>query len=298
MKKIIECVPNFSEGRNNHKIEKIIRAFKNKDNVKLLDCQQDKDHNRMVVTIVGEPKAVTFSVVESIRIAVDIIDMRKHQGQHPRMGAVDVVPFIPVKEMNMQDAIKLSKDVAKKVADKCDLPVFLYEASASRDHCQNLSEIRKGQFEGMDEKLKSQKWRPDFGPSQKHPTAGVTAIGARMPLIAFNVNLDTDNLNIAKKIAKKIRFSSGGLPFCKAIGIDLKDKGMVQVSMNMTDYTQTGLFESFNQIKKEADKHGVRVCGSEIVGLVPMAALMNTAEHYLGLQGFSMEQILEARIME
>ncbi len=298
MKKIIECVPNFSEGRNQQNIEKIVAPFRGQKGVKLLDYQTDEDHHRMVVTTVGEPQALKAAVIEAMGCAIEVIDMNTHQGQHPRMGAIDVVPFIPIKNVSMKEAIAFSTEVALEAAQKYALPIFLYERSASRPERENLANIRKGQFEGMADKIKQPEWKPDFGPVKPHPTAGVTAIGARMPLVAYNVNLDSDNIEIANDIAKKVRHISGGLRYCKGIGIELKDRGVVQVSMNLTDYTQTALYQAFELIKVEARRYGVNVIGSEIVGLVPMEALMNTAAYYLGLEGFSVDQVLESRIWE
>lgn len=298
MKRIIECVPNFSEGRDTDKIEKIVAPFQGKDGVRLLDYQRDHDHNRLVVTIVGEPVALKPALLEAIGTAIELIDMRKHKGQHPRMGAVDVVPFIPIRKITMEEAIDISKQVAREASEKYGLPLFLYEESATQPNRKNLASIRKGQFEGMAEKIKAPEWTPDFGPPKIHPTAGVTAVGARMPLVAFNVNLDSDNLEIADQIAKRVRHSNGGLPYCKALGIALKERGIVQVSMNMTDYTKTALYRSFELIKIEAGRYGVNVVGSEIVGLVPMGALIDTAVYYLGIEDFSIEQVLEHRIME
>jgi glutamate formiminotransferase len=298
MNQIVQCVPNFSEGRDLKKIEKIVEPFRGKDGVKLLDYQSDQDHNRAVVTVVGAPGPLKEAIIEAMGVAIDIIDMRQHQGQHPRMGAIDVVPFIPVKKVTPQEAVEISKDVAAKVADRYNLPIFLYENSATRPERQNLATIRKGQFEGMAEKIKQPEWKPDFGPAEIHPSAGVTAIGARMPLVAYNVNLDTENFEIADRIAKQVRHLSGGLRYCKGIGIELKDRGIVQVSMNMTDYTKTALYRVFELIKIEARRYGVKVVGSEIIGLVPMEALIDTAAYYLGLEDFSMEQVLEVRMWE
>jgi glutamate formiminotransferase len=298
MKNIIECVPNFSEGRDADKIEKIVEPFRGQDKVKLLDYQRDEDHNRSVVTVVGEYSALKDAVIASMRTAVELIDMRRHQGQHPRMGAIDVVPFIPVKNITMEETVQFSRKVAEEAATALNLPIFLYEASATRLERRNLAKIRKGQFEGMPEKLKDPDWAPDFGPTQIHPTAGVTAVGARMPLVAYNVNLATNNMAIADSIAKKVRHIGGGLRYCKAIGIDLKDRGIVQVSMNMTDYTKTALYSVFELIRIEARRYGVNIVGSEIIGLVPMEALIDSAAYYLGLEEFSMEQVLEARIWE
>lgn len=298
MNKIVQCVPNFSEGRDLEKIEKIVNPFRGKDGVKLLDYKRDEDHNRVVVTVVGEPEAVKNAVIEAMGVAIEVIDMTKHQGQHPRMGAIDVVPFIPIKNISMTEAVELAKEVAKIASEKYNLPIFLYEKAATDPQRENLATIRKGEFEGMAEKIKSPEWNPDFGPAEIHPTAGVTAVGARMPLVAFNVNLDTNNLEIANKIAKCVRHISGGLRFCKAIGIELADRGIVQVSMNMTDYTKTSLYRAFELIRIEAKRYGVNIVGSEIIGLVPMEALIDTAVYYLGVEDFSMDQVLETRIME
>jgi glutamate formiminotransferase len=296
MDRIIECVPNFSEGRNTEKIEKILDVFRGKKGVKLLDYSSDDNHNRTVVTIVGEPEEIKRVMVEAIGKAVELIDLNYHQGQHPRMGAVDVVPFIPVRNVTVEEADKLAKDVAKEAAEKYNLPFFLYEKSASAPHRENLANVRKGQFEGMKEKMKDELWKPDFGPDTIHPTAGVTAIGARMPLIAFNVNLATSDIEVANRIAKQVRHISGGFRYVKAIGVELHDRGLVQVSMNLTDYTKTSIYRVFETIKMEAARYGVNVVGSEIVGLIPMQALVDTAEYYLRLENFKYDQVLETRL--
>ena len=293
----MECVPNFSEGRDLAKIEKIVDKFRVKAGVKLLDYSNDEDHNRLVVTVVGEPEALKDALLEAIGQAVELIDLTKHSGQHPRMGAVDVVPFIPIRGCTMDEAIALSKEVGEKVAALYRVPVFLYEKSASAPHRENLAAIRKGEFEGMEAKIKQPEWKPDFGPAERHPSAGTVAIGARMPLVAYNVNLGTANLEIASSIAKKIRFIGGGLRYCKAMGVELKERGIVQVSINMTDYTRTALYRAFELIRIEARRYGVPVVGSEIIGLVPMEALIDTASYYLGLEDFSIDQVLETRIM-
>lgn len=294
----MECVPNFSEGRDLGKIEKIIEPFSAKQGVKLLDYSNDEDHNRLVVTVVGEPEALKAALLEAIGQAVALIDLTHHSGQHPRMGAVDVVPFIPIKGCTMEEAVALSKEVGEQIAALYNVPVFLYEKSASAPHRENLAAVRKGEFEGMAEKIKLPEWQPDFGPAERHPTAGTVAVGARMPLVAYNVNLGTDNLEIASDIAKKIRFIGGGLRYCKAMGVELKERGITQVSINMTDYTRTALYRAFELVKVEARRYGVPVVGSEIIGLVPMEALIDTASYYLGLENFTMNQVLEARIME
>lgn len=296
MNKIMECVPNFSEGRDLQKIDKIVAPFRGKQGVKLLDYSNDEDHNRLVVTVVGEPEPLRDAVLEAIGVAVELIDLNHHQGQHPRMGAVDVVPFIPIRNVTMEEAVALSKEVGKEVAKRYNLPVFLYEKSASSPHRENLAAVRKGEFEGMAEKIKQPEWHPDFGLAERHPTAGTVAIGARMPLVAYNINLNTPSLEIAHDIAKKIRFIGGGLRYCKAMGVELKDRGITQVSINMTDYTRTALYRAFELVRVEARRYGVSIVGSEIIGLVPMEALIDTASYYLGLENFSMEQVLEARM--
>ncbi|MBR5843471.1 MAG: glutamate formimidoyltransferase [Bacteroidaceae bacterium] len=296
--KIMECVPNFSEGRDLEKIEKIVSAFRAKEGVKLLDYSNDTDHNRCVVTVVGEPEALKAAVLEAVGTAVELIDLNKHEGQHPRMGAVDVVPFIPIKGCTMEDAVAMSKEVGAKIAELYNLPVFLYEKSASAPYRENLAAVRKGEFEGMAEKIKQPEWAPDFGPAERHATAGTVAVGARMPLVAFNINLNTPSLDIAHSIAKRIRFIGGGLRFCKAMGVDLTERGITQVSINMTDYSKTALYQAFEMVKYEARRYGVSIVGSEIIGLVPMAALIDTAEYYLAIENFSMDQVLESRIME
>ena len=296
MNKIMECVPNFSEGRDLQKIDKIVAPFRGKQGVKLLDYSNDEDHNRLVVTVVGEPEPLRDAVLEAIGVAVELIDLNYHQGQHPRMGAVDVVPFIPIRNVTMEEAVALSKEVGEEVAKRYNLPVFLYEKSASAPHRENLAAVRKGEFEGMAEKIKQPEWHPDFGLAERHPTAGTVAIGARMPLVAYNINLNTPSLEIAHDIAKKIRFIGGGLRYCKAMGVELKDRGITQVSINMTDYTRTALYRAFELVRVEARRYGVSIVGSEIIGLVPMEALIDTASYYLGLENFSMEQVLEARM--
>lgn len=298
LKRIMECVPNFSEGRDSAKIEKILDCFRGKEGVKLLDYSSDKDHNRTVVTLVGEPEALRPVLVEAVGKAIELIDLRCHTGEHPRMGACDVMPFIPIKNVTMDDAIALAKEVGAELGEKYNLPIFLYEKAATKSERENLATVRKGQFEGMGEKLQDPNWKPDFGPAKVHESAGATAVGARMPLVAFNVNLDTANLEIADKIAKKVRFIGGGLRFCKAMGVDLSERGITQVSMNMTDYTKTALYRSFEMVKMEAKRYGVNVVGSEIIGLVPMNALVDVAEYYMGIENFSYDQILENRVME
>lgn len=296
--KIIECVPNFSEGRNKTVIEKIVQPFREAQRVKLLDYSADPSHNRLVVTVVGLPEAVKEAVIEAVGVAVREIDLTKHHGEHPRMGAADVVPFIPIRNVSMEEAVAVAKDAGRQMSERYGLPVYLYEKAASRPERENLANIRKGEFEGFTEKIARPEWQPDFGYASLHPTAGATAVGARAPLIAFNVNLGTGNLEIADKIAKCVRHISGGLRYTKAIGVNLEDRGIVQVSMNMTDYTKTSLYRAFEMVKFEAKRYGVAVIGSEIIGLTPQDALIDTAVYYLGLENFTSHQILENRLME
>lgn len=292
-KALVECVPNFSEGRDQNKIEKLVDCFRNKEGVKLLNYSSDFDHNRMVVTVVGRPQALKNAVIESIGKAVEIIDLTKHRGEHPRMGAADVVPFIPINNFSMLETVSLAKEVAKEVSTRFDLPVYLYEEAATAVHRRNLAEVRKGEFEGLVEKMNSPLWTPDYGPRSAHFTAGAAIIGARNFLIAWNVNLQSDNLDIAKQIAKTIRFSSGGYPCVKALGLPLPEKGMVQVSMNLTDFTQTGMRTIFDRIQEEATKHGVEIAYSELIGMLPKAALANTSAEYLKIIDFTPDRILE-----
>ena len=298
LSRIMECVPNFSEGRDREKIEKIVNPFRTREGVKLLNYSNDEDHNRLVVTVVGEPEPLREAVLEAVGIAVELIDLTKHTGQHPRMGAVDVIPFIPIKNVTAEDADALAKEVGRTIGEKYGVPVFLYEKSATAPHRETLPKIRKGEFEGMAEKIKQPEWKPDFGPAERHPTAGTVAVGARMPLVAYNVNLNTNDLSIADAIAKKVRFLGGGLRFCKAMGVELTDRGIVQVSMNLTDFTKTAVYRAHEMVRMEAARYGVSVVGSEVIGLVPMQALIDCAEYYLGIENFSMDQILESRIME
>jgi len=294
---IVECVPNFSEGRDLEKIEKILDCFRAKEGVKLLDYSSDKDHNRSVVTLVGEPEKIKNAVVEAMGVAKELIDLTKHDGQHPRMGATDVVPFVPIDNITVAECVELAKETAELAYKLHGIPVFLYESAASAPHRSNLSKIRKGQFEGMAEKMTDPDWKPDFGETI-HPTAGVTAIGARPFLVAYNVILNTDNLEIATKIGKAVRHLSGGLRYCKAMGVTMEDRGLVQVSMNLTNFEKTPIYRAFELIRIEAKRYGVTVVGSEVIGMVPMKALIDTAEYYLGIEDFSMDQVLEKRMME
>ncbi|MDR2844294.1 MAG: glutamate formimidoyltransferase [Candidatus Symbiothrix sp.] len=293
MNRILECVPNFSEGRDLKKIECIVDAFRAKENVKLLDYSNDKDHNRMVVTVIGEPEAVKNAVIEAVGIAIREIDLTRHQGEHPRMGAADVIPFIPLEGLSLGEVDTIAKEVGKTLAGKYQLPVYLYEKSASAEYRRNLASVRKGEFEGLMDKMQLSEWKPDFGPDHRHPTAGAAIVGARMPLIAFNIHLNTTRLDIANNIARKVRCIGGGLRYCKAMGVDLKEKGLVQVSMNLTDYTQTSIYQAVEMVRFEAKRYGVTVAGCELIGLLPLQAVTDTVAYYLGLDGFSGKQVLE-----
>ena len=298
MAKIVECVPNISEGRNTQVIEAVIDAVRAVKGVTLLDYSSDSSHNRTVITFIGNPEGVKEAAVGVAKKAVELIDLNHHEGEHPRMGAVDVIPFIPIKEVGMDECVALSKEVAQRVWTETKLPVFLYEESASAPNRVNLATIRKGQFEGMAQKVQEQEWEPDFGGRTVHPTAGVVAIGARMPLVAFNINLSTSNVEIASKIAKIIRRSSGGLDCVKALGVMLEERNTAQVSINMTNFHKTPLYRVLELVKTEAARYGVHVIGTEIIGLTPMQALVDSAEYYLQIEDFDFnKQVLENHIL-
>jgi len=296
--KLVECVPNFSEGRDTAKMEKILDCFRGKAGVKLLDYSHDTDHNRMVVTIAGQPEPVRDTMIQAIGTAVQLIDLNHHTGEHPRMGAADVVPFIPISHMTMDEAIALSREVGQEVARQFDLPVYLYESAATAPHRVNLAEVRKGEFEGLAEKMGNPLWKPDFGPDRPHPTAGASIIGARHFLIAYNINLHTDRLDIAKAIAKRIRHSSGGLRYCKALGVALTSQSMVQVSINLTDFSRTSLYQVFEMVRMEAGRYGVEIANSELIGMIPLQALADTAAYYLRFEALSIDKVLEYKIWE
>ncbi|MBC7222097.1 glutamate formimidoyltransferase [Candidatus Bipolaricaulota bacterium] len=296
--KLVECVPNVSEGRNKDSIGAMAAAIRSVPKVRLLDVQSDPDHHRTVFTFVGEPEGVAEAVLQLFAAALPRIDLRVHRGEHPRMGAVDVVPFVPVRGVSMEDCVALAKDVGREIWERFRVPVYLYGEAATRPERADLSEIRKGEFEGFFEKIKDPKWAPDFGEPMVHPTAGVTAVGAREFLIAFNVNLGTSDIRVAKEIAKAVRFSSGGLRYVKALGMELRERGIVQVSMNLTNFKKTPLPRVLELVRREAQRFGVSVVGTEIVGLIPEEVLVQVAEYYLQLEGFSLSQILERRIEE
>ncbi len=297
--RLVECVPNFSEGRRPEVLDEIVGAMTAVEGVRLLDKEMDADHNRAVVTIIGDPDVVLEGVFKGIEKARDLIDLTKHEGEHPRMGATDVCPFVPVSEVTMDECVELAKKLGERVGSELDIPVFLYEAAATRPTRQNLAKVRKGQFEGLRDEIGTNPAKePDFGPNRIHPTAGAIAIGAREFLVAFNINLGTDDIKIAKRIAKSIRHAGGGLRYVKAMGFEIKDRGIVQVSMNMVHYKGTPLFRVFELVKSEAERYGVPVIGSEIVGLVPLDALVDCADFFLRLENFDRDLILENRLSE
>ena len=293
---IIECVPNVSEGRRADVVRAIADAVGSVRGVRLLDASSDAAHNRSVLTMAGDAAPLKTAVLALFAEAASRIDLRSHHGEHPRLGAVDVVPFVPIEGVTMADCVALAQDVAAAVADRFAIPVFLYEEAASLPSRRNLEDIRRGEFEGLAAKLSSSDWRPDFGPSVPHPTAGAAVIGARMPLIAYNVNLATDRIDVAKKIATAVRHSSGGFRYVKAMGIALEDRGIVQVSMNLTNHEKTPIHRVFEAVRREADRYGVAVLESEIIGLVPESALLGAAQHYLQLERFASSQVLETRL--
>ena len=298
MAKIIECVPNFSEGQNEAVINGLVSVAKSVGGVTLLDHSSDASHNRSVFTLVGDEEGIQEVAFQLVKYASENIDMTKHHGEHPRMGATDVVPFIPIKDSSVEECIEISKKVAKRINDELNIPIFLYEDSASVPGRKNLARVRKGQFEGMPEKLLEEEWAPDFGERKIHPTAGITAVGARMPLVAFNVNLDTDDITIANKIAKIIRASGGGFKYAKGIGVMLEDRNIAQVSMNMVNFEGTPLYRTFETIRFEAIRYGVNIIGSEIIGLTPAKALIDCAEYYLQVEDFDYgKQVLENHLL-
>jgi glutamate formiminotransferase len=300
MSKLVECVPNFSvsKERDEAVFQGLVDTANSIPGCTVLDVQTDGDHNRCVFTMVGSPAAIEEAAFQLAKKAAETIDMTKHQGQHPRMGATDVIPFIPTMDMTVEECVDLSKRVAERLWTELSIPSFLYEDSASRPERRNLAACRKGQFEGMPEKLLQPEWAPDYGERKIHPTAGITAIGARMPLIAYNINLDTSDLEIANKIARAIRAAGGGFKYCKAIGVMLEERNVAQVSMNLVNYEGTPIYYVFEMVRALADRYGVRITGSELVGLTPGKALLDCAEYYLKLEGFdARKQVMEYHLI-
>lgn len=297
MRRLVECVPNFSEGRDAAKVEQLVAAMRGVAGVYVLDREMDADHNRSVITLAGEPDAVAEAALRGVGKAVELLDLTKHSGAHPRIGAADVVPFVPIEGVSLEECVGLARKVGQEIWSRYQVPVYFYEAAARRPERANLENIRQGQFEGLREEVRRNPERaPDVGEPRLHPTAGATVVGARKFLIAYNINLNTPNVDIAKKIAKAIRFSTGGLRYAKAMGVDLRERGLAQVSINMTDFEQTPLHRVFEMVKREAERYGVTIAGSEIVGLVPKHAIEMTADFYLQLEHFSPAQVLENRL--
>ena len=293
---LIECIPNVSEGRRADVIDRLAGAIGGVAGVRLLDRSSDASHNRSVFTFAGDAAGVERAVLALVERAVAEIDLRTHRGEHPRLGAVDVVPFVPIEGVTMAECVALAQRVGAAIAERFAVPVYLYEEASTNPARKNLEDIRRGEFEGLAAKMASPEWAPDFGPAAPHPTAGAIVVGARMALIAFNINLATDRLDVAKKIAAAIRFSSGGFRYVKAMGVTLADRGIVQVSINLTNYEKTPVLRVFEAVKHEAERYGVNVLESEIVGLVPSAALVDVALSVLQLSQFTRDQILETRM--
>ncbi len=297
MKRLIECVPNFSEGRDASKVDAIVAAMRSVPGVLILDRSSDADHNRSVVTLAGEPEAVAEAAIRGAGKAAELIDLTQHSGVHPRIGATDVLPFIPVEGCTIEDCVALAHRVGREIWDRYRIPVYFYEAAATKPERVNLEDVRRGQFEGLhEEAFRNPDRSPDIGEPRLHPTAGAVAVGARKFLIAYNIHLDTADVSIAKKIAKAIRFSSGGLRYVKAMGVELKSRDLAQVSINLTDFEQTPLHRVFEMVKSEAEHHGCSVVGSEIIGLIPRKAIELTAEFYMKLENFSPGIVLENRL--
>ena len=295
--RLLECVPNISEGRDPDKIASIAAEIIKHKKVRLLNISSDRDHHRSVFTFVGEPEAVKEAVLSFALKAIDLIDMREHKGEHPRLGVVDVVPFVPIHGVKMEEAIGIAREFGKELGRR-GIPIFFYEEAALRTERRELPAIRKGEYEGLPEKLKDPGWNPDEGPVVFNPKSGATVVGARFPLVAYNVNLKSEDVNLAKEIAKKVRFKGGGFPHVRAMGVELKEKGMVQVSMNLTNYRVTNIPKVYEFIRTEAIKRGVEIGGSEIVGLVPLVVLEGVVRHYLKYPEFSTNQVIEQRILE
>ena len=299
MADIVECVPNFSEGRRKEVVDAIAKSIASVPGVRLLDTEMDSNHNRCVITFVGDRIAVAEAAFQGAKSAVARIDMNNHRGEHPRVGALDVLPFVPISGVTMDDCVALARSVGRRIADELRVPVYLYEAAATRPDRKALPDVRRGEFEGLKVAIETDAERkPDFGPAKLHPTAGACIVGARPVLIAWNVNLGTKDVTVAKRIAKAIRESDGGLPAVRAKGFELADRGLVQVSMNMTDYRKTSLVQAFDAIRELATKERVEIVESEIIGLVPLDAVLLGATQYFKLARFHREQVLEARLWE
>jgi len=296
MPRIVECIPNFSEGQRPEVIEEILSAVRDTPGCELLDSAPDPSHNRVVVSFLGEPEAVLEGAFRAMAVATRLIDMNKHKGEHPRLGATDVVPFVPISEVTMKECVSLAERLGERVANELAIPVYLYENAARLPERRNLADVRRGEYEGLLQGINEPARKPDIGEAKLHPTAGAVVIGARKPLVAFNVNLGTSDIKIARAIARNVRGSSGGFVHVKALGVMLAERNIAQVSMNLVDYEHTSIHHAFEFIKGEAERYGVSVIGSEIIGLLPMQALIDSALWYLRVEEFDSAQILDSRI--
>jgi glutamate formiminotransferase len=295
MAKVLECALNFSEGRREEVIQAIVAAAQG---VRVLDVSSDKDHNRTVVTFAGSPQAAAAAAVRITANAVELIDMNAHHGAHPRIGAVDVIPFVPLGDATMDEAIAAAREVGQRLGDELGIPVYLYESAATRPERRNLADVRQGEYEGLPQRLADPSWKPDFGPSHPHPTAGATAVGARIYLLAYNVNLGTPDVEIAKAIARAVRAKTGGLQNVKALGVMLHERNQAQVTMNVVDPFRTPIYRVLELVRLESARYGVPVIGTEIIGLVPLTVMLEAARYYLQLEGFRDDQVLETRLGE
>jgi glutamate formiminotransferase / 5-formyltetrahydrofolate cyclo-ligase len=297
-KAIVECIPNFSEGRRDEVIKRIADAFESTEGCKLLNYSPDKDHNRTVFTLIGSLEGVKQAILKAVEVAVKEINMEEHKGEHPRIGACDVIPFVPIVNCSMEECKALARNLGEELVEKFGIPIYLYEESALRPERSNLADIRKGEYEGLKKEIATRERQPDIGEAKMHPTAGATVVGARKPLIAYNVNLSTPDIKIAKDIAKRMRARTGGLTFVKALGVMLSERNCAQVSMNLTDYSKSAMYTAFEMVRMEAKRYGVHPVGSEIVGLVPLDALIEVARYYLQLEGFKNSQVLETHLLD
>lgn len=295
--KIVQCVPNFSAGRDLQIVEEVVSCLKNKPGFKLISYEPDPNYNRTVVTLIGDPYAISDAIIEMVGATTRLIDLNHHQGEHPRMGAIDVIPFVPIANIKMKECVKIATALGKAIYEKYNIPIYLYEEAATNPKHVNLADVRRGEFEGLDKKMTDPDFFPDFG-TVKHPTAGATAVGAREPLIAYNINLNTQDMRIAENIAKAIRHSNGGFRYIKAGAANIPDKGIVQVTMNITNYKKTAIYRVFETVKMEAKRYGVEVLGSEIIGLTPLAAIYESLTYYLGLTDFSKDKIIESHLLD
>ncbi|MBW1659669.1 MAG: glutamate formimidoyltransferase [Deltaproteobacteria bacterium] len=295
--KVLECIPNISEGKDKEKIDRILSALKPFEAVKCLNVSSDKDHNRSVITLLGPAEDVPKAMMALALAAIEQIDMQHHRGSHPRIGAVDVVPFVPIRGMEMSEAVEIAHRFGKELGEKAGIPVYFYEEAALREDRRNLADVRRGQYEGLPEKLKRPDGAPDAGVAEFNPEAGATIVGARPPLIAFNVNLHTNDKKIADAIARAVRYKTGGFKAVKAMGVALEDKGMVQVSMNLVNFKETPIHRVVETIRFEAARYGVQIAECELIGLTPMASLEEIVRFYLQIPDFSVDQIIESHLL-